>query len=668
MKKTILSIALALAAAGAGAAPRTADQALAIARRFVIETHHFQNVRSANLSLAPTSAAQMARSLQSSTPSYYVCNVENGGFVVVSGDDRFKEILGYSTNGTYDADNLPDGFAYWMQFLSNEMSAAIANGYEPEVTTTRATSANASQSVEPMLKTQWNQNQPYNNKLNGNMTGCVATGIAQVMNFWKYPTTGTGSHTGAYAPNFSADFGSTTYDWNNMLDKYGTGWETKAEVDAISTLMLHIGVASDMNWDKSASSTPAAYGAYALHNFFKYNKNLYIESRNQLSLGAWKALLIDQLQTGHPVCYSGMSSENGSVGHFFICDGYDAKTGQFHFNWGWAGQYDGYYEITSLEPGTGGIGAGAGNYDYSQTIYVNVQPEETGEYHANFDASTIKFSNSTNKEAVKVEATILTNNCTKAFTGTVGVAIYKTDGSLVSYIPSAVKFPDSQLHIGANYSPNFPYNYTVDLREVANGTYTVCAAVKDEEGNIHPMRARYNASTYYTMTVGSADVQFTAQVNTPDLTINSISLASNTEGNIFQNIPARFIVNVTNNSAQQYYDEIGVNINGGRGTNDYITVPAIIAAGETKDIEVYGATALGVKDGYTAKGCYGEDGSYKTGGNGLTINIKSEADGIENIIIPDGMQNAPCYNIAGQRVSSSVKGIIIQNGKKTIRY
>ncbi len=117
MKKTILSIALALAAAGAGAAPRTADQALAIARRFVIETHHFQNVRSANLSLAPTSAAQMARSLQSSTPSYYICNVENGGFVVVSGDDRFKEILGYSTNGTYDADNLPDGFAYWIAGL-----------------------------------------------------------------------------------------------------------------------------------------------------------------------------------------------------------------------------------------------------------------------------------------------------------------------------------------------------------------------------------------------------------------------------------------------------------------------------------------------------------------------------------------------------------------------
>lgn len=668
MKKTILSIALALATLGAGAAPRTADQALAIARRFVMENIHFTNVRSASLSLAPTVAAPMARSLSASTPSYYVCNIENGGFVVVSGDDRFKEILGYSTSGNYDIDNIPEGFAYWMQFLSNEMSAAIANGYEPEVTTTRAYSTNIKQSVEPLIKTQWNQNQPYNNKLNGYVTGCVATGIAQVMNYWKYPTTGTGSHTGAYEPKFYANFGATTYDWANMLDTYGTGWESKAEIEAVSTLMLHVGVATDMLWDKSASSTLPAYGAYALHNFFKYNKNLYIESRNHHSLGAWKALLIDQLQTGHPVCYGGTSSENGNVGHFFICDGYDAKTGKFHFNWGWAGYCDGYYEITSLQPGTGGIGAGAGNYNYSQSIYVNVQPEETGEYHANFDASTVKFSNSTNKEAVKVETAILTNNCTKTFTGTVGIAIYKTDGSLVSYVPSAVKFPDSHFHIGANYSPGDPYIYTVDLREVENGTYTVCAAVKDEEGNIYPVRASYSASTYYTMTVGNSSVQFTAQDNTRDITINSISLASNTEGNIFQNVPARFIVNVTNNSAQQYYDEIGVHINGGRGTNDYITVPAIIAAGETKDIEVYGATALGIKDGYTAKGCYGEDGSYKAGGDGISINIKAESDGIEDIIIPDYMQKSPYYNIAGQRVGSSVKGIIIQNGKKIIRY
>lgn len=669
MKKTILSIALAFVTAAVSAAPRTAEQALDIAKRFVGESFMFSGNRKAALTLAPTATAQMARGTGASveTPAYYVCNVEGEGFVIVSGDDRFKEILGYSTNGTYDQNNMPEGFAYWMQFLSNEMETAIANGYEPGDITTPAYSANAGQSVEPLVKTKWNQNSPYNKKLNGNMTGCVATGMAQVMNYWKYPTHGTGSHTGAYSPNFFADFSATTYDWANMLPEYGTGWESNAEVDAVATLMLHCGVATDMRWSSSASATPSAYGAYALINYFNYNKNLYIESRDQLSLGAWKALLIDQLQTNHPLCYSGMDGKT-SVGHFFVCDGYDATTGKFHFNWGWSGTYDGYYEITSLEPGTGGIGAGMGTYNYNQCIFVNMQPTETGEYHANFDAPSVKFNNSTNKGAVKIDANTLANNCSKPFKGTIGVAIYGTNGSFTNYIPSAVNFPETNFHIGSAY--NGAYSYSVDMRSVANGTYTVCAAVMGEDNKLHPVRASYGSATYYTMTVTSTGVSFSAQNQDINLEVTSVALTSNSESNMFQNVMATFDVTVKNNSAQEFNDEIGVNISGGRGSSQNLTVPATIGAGETKTIKVYGTPTLTVKDGYTVKGCYGNNGTYTATGNGVILNIKDESlAGIDDIVedIKPENTNAPMFNIAGQRVNGNAKGIVIKEGKKVVK-
>lgn len=662
MKKTFLSIALALAAAGAGAATRTTEQAMTIARNFIAESQHFGNMRTAALTLAPTATAQMAKG-NKQAPAYYVCNIEKGGFVIVSGDDRFKDILGFSTNGTYDSNTLPDGFAYWMEFLSNEMSAAIANGYEPDGNITTTTySANASKSVEPLITTKWDQGQPYYNKLNGNMTGCVATGMAQVMNYWKYPTQGIGSHTGGYAPYYSADFGATTYDWAHMLDEYGTGWESKEEVDAVATLMLHAGVATDMQWGTDQSATANMYAAHALINFFGYNKYLYSESRDHVSLGAWKALIIDQLQSGHPLCYSGQGKGGG---HFFVCDGYDATTGKFHFNWGWSGMFDGYYELTSLEPGTGGIGAGAGSYNLMQQIFVNVQPSELGAPSVYFDANKCDIKAS-GKNAV-VNMTQIDNNNTSTVTGSIGIAVYGSDGNLVKYI-SSEKFPVSGHHIGASLD-NFKYN--TDLSSIPAGTYTICAAVGMEniEGTF-PVRAKYDNTTYYTLNVTASGITITPQSRDINLESSSIELTSNSEGNMFQNVPAQFAVTITNNSAQEFNDEIGVQISGGRGSNQYITVPASLAAGETKTINVYGTPTLNVKNGYAVKACYGNNGSYTTIGTAITLNILDET--LAGISIIDNFKpataDAPCYNLAGQRVSANAKGIIIQNGKKTVKY
>lgn len=672
MKKTLLTslltAALSLAATSGNAAPRTAEQALEIARQFVASTPKLSNVRKASLSLAPTATSQMAKGSNSvsTTPSYYVCNIKNGGFVVVSGDDRFKEVLGYSMDGTFTSyAELPDGLQYWLSFLSKEMTAAIENGYERTASATSMTAINAEQSVEPLLTTKWNQTAPFNNKIGGYMTGCVATGMAQVMKYWGYPEKGIGSHQGAYAPNYSADFGSTTYDWKNMLNEYGTGWESPQEIDAVATLMLHCGVSVDMQWSTTSSAAVSAASGYALTHYFGYNKNIYAENRDYVSLGQWKALLIDQLQTGHPICYSGMGELHGQkMGHYFICDGYDATTGKFHFNWGWSGLYDGYYEITSLEPGTGGAGAGAGSYNLDQQILVNVQPQEGGVPVPHYDTKSVSITANGLAGVVKLDN--VENNCVNNFKGTIGLAVYNTDGTLNKYIPCE-DFPVSGLSIGAKLT--YDYKYNVNLSGIADGKYTVCPATEMEgvEG-LTPVRALYTNPTYYTMEIKSGSVAtFTAQAITVDLAIESIELVSDANNNVYQNVPAFFKVTLKNNSAQDFNDEIGINISAGRGSSQNITVPASIAAGETKTINVYGKVTLNPKDNVTAKACYGINGTYTTIGNGMTLNIKSEEAGIDETVITSEPTNV-LYNVSGQRVSNNAKGIVIDNnGAKYVK-
>lgn len=668
MKKTLISLALMLIALGVNAAPRTAEQALQVAKKFIATTDKLSGIRSAALTLAPTATVQMAKGMgqiQQQAPAYYVCNIEKGGFVVVSGDDRFKDVLGYSLNGTFSSEEeLPDGLRYWLSFLSQEMAAAIEAGYEPSGIVTPL-SASAASSVEPLLTSQWNQNSPYNNMLNGNMTGCVATGTAQVMRFWKYPTRGTGSHTAAHSPYFSADFGATTYDWKNMLDKYGTGWEEKAEVDAVATLMLHLGVATDMQWGKDQSATTNAYAAAALIKFFGYNKYLYIENRDQMSLGAWKALLIDQLQTGHPLCYSGQGvMPNGAMmGHFFVCDGYDASTGKFHFNWGWSGYCDGYYDVTSLEPGTNGIGAGAGKYNSFQSIFVNVQPQTIGEPRVNFTCVGLKVSGSA-KNNVTVTTSMMSNDNTGDVKGNLGLAVYDDAGNLVKYIPSGQSLPIAGFHIGANFSTDFTYR--VDVSSLPVGTYTVAPAAKsDDIEKPFRIRANYDTTNFYTMYVTASGVQFAPQNLRPDITVSSIRLASNGDGDVFQEVVATFEVTVTNNSAQDFNDEIGVKLSKGRGSNATISVPASLSAGETKTITISRTIpkSLNVGDGYTAQTCYGVNGTFTTIGTSITVNIKDEAAGIDHITVKP-QNRTTTYNLAGQKVGADYRGIVIKNGKK----
>lgn len=667
MKKILSSLALIALSLTASATPRSAEDALAIARQFVKQNHSFSSLRNARLELSQSIAAH-AKSLKGSanTPAYYIVNIEEGnGFVVVSGDDRFHPVLGFSHSGNVNQiDELPEGLQYWLSFLSSEMDAAISAGYQSQA---KASANPHTQSVAPLLTTKWDQNAPFNNKIPNYATGCVATGVAQVMNYWKYPQHGVGNHANGFFPQYSADFANTTYDWANMKDEYGGKYDTPAQVNAVSTLMYHLGVATDMRWAKpeEGSGTPNMYAGYALVNFFSYNKNLYAEQRNSLSLGAWKALIIEQLQSGHPLCYAGMTGVQGAAGHFFVLDGYDAETGLFHFNWGWRGSFDGYYNITALEPGTGGIGAGTGSFNYDQQMFVNVQPETAGEYVARFDATEINLPSSSAKSRVMAETYNLQHNSIN-FKGCVGLAIYNADGTLYRFVPTGNGFP-------AGFNPGSSisglYAFDLNLSSVEAGVYNACLAVmtEDDATRVHPIRAKYGSPTYYKMTVTDGTVNFEASKSDYYLSDTSVPSVDNVkeENTLYQNVVSSFTITVKNTGTTSFYDEVGVCIKKSRDSNpQYITAPCSLLPGEEKTVIVKGII---VRDpgNYNLFTCYGENGQYTNLDSSIAVTVRDEASAILNATIDD--DNAPIYSISGIRMNNESKlprGIYIQNGKK----
>lgn len=313
---------------------------------------------------------------EQNSPSLYVFDQGNEGYLVVSADDVAAPVLGYSTTGSIDPDNMPDNLRWWLNQYKAEIEAATKNGtpaYSQYSDGDRAP-------IEPLLKTRWNQGEPYNNdcpQLAGNytVTGCVATAMAQVMNYHEWPA------------SFNADFSYTwataqsqlvwkednvTFDWANMLDVYTRGQYDTTQAAAVAKLMKACGYSVNMNYDieqRGGSGAPSISIPLALVNTFGYDKDAHIEFRSFYGLDEWETIIYNNLKECGPVIYSGA---NGSgAGHCFVCDGYQSD-GYFHFNWGWSGVSDGYFRLTALDPSSQGIGGSTDGYNIGQDIVVGI--------------------------------------------------------------------------------------------------------------------------------------------------------------------------------------------------------------------------------------------------------------------------------------------------------
>ena len=299
---------------------------------------------------------------------YYIFNHESG-FVIVSADDRFPAILGYSDNGAFDENRIPDNMKWWLSQYAGEISYYIPLLPDVIPDALNASGSNTRTPIEPLTKTKWDQGAPYNNDcpLDRNnsrcVTGCVATATAQLMKFHNWPDRPTGSNAGVI-------FSGTSYEWENMLDVYERGKYSTVQGGAVAKLMRQVGAAVNMQYSSYASGAYDFDVQLALPKYFKYSQGLTMNWKDYTPQSEWNDIVYAELAAGRPLYYSGSSSQGG---HAFICDGYSSNE-YFHFNWGWGGYEDGYFLLSALNPASGGAGSYEGGYNTGQSIITGIMP------------------------------------------------------------------------------------------------------------------------------------------------------------------------------------------------------------------------------------------------------------------------------------------------------
>ena len=310
-------------------------------------------------------AKSRAATTASRSDAYYVFNNDAGGFVIIAGDDAVTPVLGYTSTGSFDAENLPDGLKDLLKSYERQI-AALGDNYVANQTATRAAFTG-----EKLLKTaEWNQYAPFNKYTPNNyVTGCVATAGAIVMKHHGHPVKGTGSHSYTWnGKTLTANF-EHDYDWASMPAKYdGTN---DAAFDGVARLMSDLGVAVEMQYAKNGSGAYIGDMISALQTYFGYSKLTYLASIDDMEAEAWNAKLRGEIDANRPILYS--ASDASAGGHSFIIDGY--KDESFSVNWGWGGYCNGFYQIGALNPESAGKPTGD-KYNLGQTAVIGLQPSD----------------------------------------------------------------------------------------------------------------------------------------------------------------------------------------------------------------------------------------------------------------------------------------------------
>lgn len=365
------------------------------------------------------------------TPYYYVFNKgENDGYIIVSADDATVPVIGFSDSGNFDYDNMPDAMKWMLSSYEKQIKANYAN--------TEANSSDAAgyssvrRRVLSRNTAEWSQEEPFNYFIPGRkLVGCVGVAMATIMQYYNYPTAGKGCLDGN-------DF-NHTYDWTNMrTDNYRSGYTT-AQGDAVARLVADAALSIQTNFSMSGSSASEVRVPAALVNYFGYDAGVSYKKKSEMSQKAWEELIISEIDAGRPVLYSG---QDISVGHAFVCDGYEMRGSQpyFRMNWGWGGIGNDVFIVSSLTPTT--QSGNKWNFSEQATIIYNIKPAENS-----IAWSTIQLTSdekqvgiSSDKETVgagetfTVRAGAFKNVSYDNFSGKIAVAMFASDGAFKTLV------------------------------------------------------------------------------------------------------------------------------------------------------------------------------------------------------------------------------------------
>ncbi len=591
-KRTFSFVTLLIIAIGiAQATPRSVQQAKKIAQQHALKM---------GIALQPdglTQKAVKARKIaaapgaQPTADSYYVFeNGDDRGFTIVSGDDRLPDIVGYSLTGSYDMGRQPDGFVYYMRTFE-ELAQRLAQGDDHALSTVREAEALRASSYQQPIVTpllgdiKWNQGWPFNafvpmfDGTNLSATGCVATAMAQVMMYHRWPDVLKADipayTTETYNLNVEGIAAGEKINWDNMLPQYLEGQYYDENVEAVSKLMLMCGAAVSMDYGPSSG---AWVSAYTMTHFFGYDPHTTMTvSRAGVTLEQWVDAIDNDLQAQRPILYCGFSSD---VGHQFVLDGADGR-GLYHVNWGWGGYQDGYFDISILNPEKGGTGSGmaADGYNRVNSMIIGLQKDngiidtdlpdfpilsvDKWSDNAHFNISTTR-ANAQQPFTCDVRMTFGNISSDDVLGVSMAFGVKDAQGQLVPISPiktSDISAPEGTSRYGAPYEHVFDYVFPVG-RTVIYGIYKPQGSHQWKlcQQSVAPIVVDATATT---------------------LTIQPTPLTATLEAQaLFSDIECTFNLTLTNNSDYEYCNLLYVFVNDNKTkpedpfTSVWVTVPA----------------------------------------------------------------------------------------------
>jgi hypothetical protein len=526
-----------------------------------------------NLQLAYKVTATIGGALEAQT-MFYVFNVDNIGFVIVSGDDTVIPILGYSDQGVFHSDNMPPAFQKWLEGYKNEIIYVVSNDIKAtedinkqwslQISNKNSNTTLSTNSVAPLIQTLWDQSNganqqsplynnycPFDSQYNVNaVTGCVATAMAQIIKFWNYPASGSGfySYNHPKYGTLSANFGNTTYLWSLMPNQL-TSSSTAAQKNAVATLMSHCGVSVDMTYGHDGSGAAGAIKVQpALVNYFGF-QNATISLRASFSETNWINLLKSELDAGRPMYYEGAGNGPNATGHAFVCDGYN-NNNQFHFNWGWSGWHDGYFQVNALNPLATGTGGGSGAYNSNQKIVKGIQPPASAQtYNLQLYNNVTPSATSINYGQAFSVSTNIANFGTNSFSGDYTLVAFDGNGNFgkfIDYVETKTNY--TPLPSQTAYSNNVVFS-TSGLFTLLPGTYYLGLYYRPTGGSWKIVQNNSNYTNFQQITV----------VNPNPISLNSIMTVS-PGTTLIQGQGVSVNLNIANNGSTTFTGQYNVGL------------------------------------------------------------------------------------------------------------
>lgn len=562
--------------------------------------------------------------------SYYVFNNDAGGFVIIAGDDAVAPVLGYTSTGAFDANNLPEGLKDLLKSYEQQI-AALGKNYKANTTSTRAEFTG-----EKLLNTaKWNQGAPFNKYTPNNyVTGCVATAGAIVMKHHGYPAKGVGSHSYTWnGQNLTASF-EHDYDWANMPGRY-TG-DNDAAFDGVARLMSDLGIAVNMQYANGGSASALEDLVTALKKYFGYSKYARHLKIEDLGAEAWNGRLRAEIDANRPVLYAASDANVG--GHSFVIDGY--KDERFSVNWGWGGYCNGFYRVGALNPEVDGTPQGD-QYNSSQAAVFALQPSDGKEVLSNLRFIKVDgYLETMNMNVTDVKAgknlTLyllpLQSYGENSYTGKIAIALKNAKGETREVFGAK---PIKALKPGYYY-PEFPLGEACPV-DAQDGDYL--AIVSKEEGTdeyveifgpdmteVHLPATGFQPRTFEVKAELGKGAEF---IEAPS-TYNWVSRFYN--GKPLQGCPYYFDVKM-----DESVTESSLELDGGE----------VLAYQFSDGAKFYGIS-VGIKPVYNL--------------------VVKTTTGIRSVTVDNKTRKSALYDLNGRRIPNvPSKGIYIQNGKKMIR-